>query len=765
MSDIYIIVHLATTCDDSTTYVTKDSSELIEFAWETLDTSTLETLSKDSILVRPINTPITPYCSRLHKISWEHVKNAGSFKDAIAKFDQYVQDEIIGKKQEFSIVMYDTSKLRVQLSREARDKSVVLPSYLQHPRVFDIPKEYCNWQSTHAEALSYPATSLSNIITALGLEIENISEYNELPNFSSSTPPPRASVDDSNSQGLDSGPNGKTVAELYAMIVKQLVKKSMPIEEHPTVFTKPYDSGQDITVFSAERSKVLYLSNLPNDTTQSELESWFTQYGGRPGGFWTFKNGEDSNNGNNGAGKLTQSSKAGIAGFVAFGTHDEAADCLALNGRVLGDRAIEVQPSSSKVFDIAMDKLLLTSFPLSKNKPRPGDWTCLSCGFSNFQRRTHCFRCSFSAVAFQDLYNHSNNSNSSNLGRRTSNQNTPIGNQQQQQQQQSQQPQQQQQQQQQQQHAQPQSSQLQQQSQLADKMTSGAANLSYNGLNDGSSGLQNYSNDSNVGGINTNHHNNNNNNNNNSINTNNNTNNNNNLGRNHYNSNVPFRAGDWKCEVCMYHNFAKNLCCLKCGVAKPIMSHQQANPMHSVNTTAAAIAAATASGQPLNLNSNAFIGLQQSQMQHHYNQQRGNNNNNNISGGHNYNNNNNSNSSNNQKNQYYNSTSLRSGLSQQSSVMTQQALMYSQQQQQQQQQGGMGPNNSGSLQQKYSGSQNSPNLYSMYSNSGHKSVGNYSNNEPITGPVVLKNSNHQSPGMNGQSFNSLNNQMNSLNLN
>ena len=156
MSDIYIIVHLATTCDDSTTYVTKDSSELIEFAWETLDTSTLETLSKDSILVRPINTPITPYCSRLHKISWEHVKNAGSFKDAIAKFDQYVQDEIIGKKQEFSIVMYDTSKLRVQLSREARDKSVVLPSYLQHPRVFDIPKEYCNWQSTHAEALSYP---------------------------------------------------------------------------------------------------------------------------------------------------------------------------------------------------------------------------------------------------------------------------------------------------------------------------------------------------------------------------------------------------------------------------------------------------------------------------------------------------------------------------------------------------------------------------------------------------------------------------------
>ena len=88
---------------------------------------------------------------------------------------------------------------------------------------------------------------------------------------------------------------------------------------------------------------------------------------------------------------------------MAFNTHEEAVDCLALNGRVLNDRPIEVQASSSKVFDMAMDKLLLTLFPLSKNRPRPGDWTCLSCGFSNFQRRTHCFRCSFAAVAFQDV--------------------------------------------------------------------------------------------------------------------------------------------------------------------------------------------------------------------------------------------------------------------------------------------------------------------------------------------------------------------------
>lgn len=136
--------------------------------------------------------------------------------------------------------------------------------------------------------------------------------------------------------------------------------------------------------------------------------------------------------------------------------------------------------------------------------------------------------------------------------------------------------------------------------------------------------------------------------------------------RSHYGNSVPFRAGDWKCtnENCQYHNFAKNLCCLKCGRAKPASinsNHNHNNPnnhsnlnhssnqhhghhnnhnnhnnhnhgnngghnngaaaaaaaaaagsIHSVNTTAAAIAAATASGQPLNL-SNSFMGLQQPQ--------------------------------------------------------------------------------------------------------------------------------------------------------
>ena len=68
-----------------------------------------------------------------------------------------------------------------------------------------------------------------------------------------------------------------------------------------------------------------------------------------------------------------------------------------MNGRALNEKAIEVSPSSSRVLDRAAE--ILTPFPPSKNRPRPGDWTCPSCGFSNFQRRTACFRCSYPAVA------------------------------------------------------------------------------------------------------------------------------------------------------------------------------------------------------------------------------------------------------------------------------------------------------------------------------------------------------------------------------
>ena len=232
-------------------------------------------------------------------------------------------------------------------------------------------------------------------------------------------------------------------AVTLARVLRGLIRKSQPAHEHPDVLTRPMDARADVRAFLSERSKVLHMAGLPHDTTQSELESWFTQFGGRPIAFWTLRTPDQH--------------KPTGSGFAVFSSHEEvsisilfhlyffcqscktlqivvsapheyilllyeklcnlsfpallkffdirghrltsyqAAESLCMNGRALNEKAIEVSPSSSRVLDRAAE--ILTPFPPSKNRPRPGDWTCPSCGFSNFQRRTACFRCSFPAMS------------------------------------------------------------------------------------------------------------------------------------------------------------------------------------------------------------------------------------------------------------------------------------------------------------------------------------------------------------------------------
>lgn len=143
-----------------------------------------------------------------------------------------------------------------------------------------------------------------------------------------------------------------------------------------------------------------------------------------------------------------------------------------MNGRALNEKAIEVSPSSSRVLDRAHE--ILTPFPPSKNRPRPGDWTCPSCGFSNFQRRTACFRCSYPAVS---------------AGPTGDMPYYPYG----------------------------------PPAMMPPPHHGGHhGHMGHGGGRMGGSGV------------------------------------------------VPFRAGDWKCgnEVCGYHNFAKNVCCLRCGASR-----------------------------------------------------------------------------------------------------------------------------------------------------------------------------------------------------
>jgi hypothetical protein len=43
--DRYVVIHVATTCDEHGVYVTKDSAEVIELGWILLDSKSLEEVS------------------------------------------------------------------------------------------------------------------------------------------------------------------------------------------------------------------------------------------------------------------------------------------------------------------------------------------------------------------------------------------------------------------------------------------------------------------------------------------------------------------------------------------------------------------------------------------------------------------------------------------------------------------------------------------------------------------------------------------------
>lgn len=376
--DRYVVIHVATTCDEHGVYVTKDSAEVIEIGWILVDAKTLEEVgtpvpirltasapacgpcpiqscteadlaplpdscttraSSSSLSTRlsplyavstillpaaswpptcrrrlsssslpmsftPLasayraNGPPPPFAASLTTLTWEHVRNAGNFRDAVNRFDSFASEQLNSQNLDFVFVTLDAWDLRVQLPREARDKAVVLPPYLQHSRTFDLRTEYQRWQQHHPESLPFGPSSLANICAALEVEAVQSSApiKHNLPFHLQALAPasPRRAMDE---------------AITLARVLRGLIRKSQPQSEHPDVLTRPMDARADVRAFLSERSKVLHMSGLPHDTTQSELESWFTQFGGRPIAFWTLRTPEQH--------------KPTGTGFAVFSSHEE----------------------------------------------------------------------------------------------------------------------------------------------------------------------------------------------------------------------------------------------------------------------------------------------------------------------------------------------------------------------------------------------------------------------------------------------------------
>lgn len=306
------------------------------------------------MLVRPIYTSITPYCVQQTGIVPEAVQEAGTFESALQTLHDDIYTHVFAQGQKPTFVALNAAELRMQLCREAQDKNVKLPVYLDMPRIFDLRTEYSKWQMRHpGSAAAYPGTSVANICAGMGLGV------------------PRAPV------------SAETEMAACTQILRQLVSKSQPAGDFAgdfaDVLTRPTDVEADVAAFVSEQSKVVFLSGLPTDVVQSDIESWFATRGIRPSTLWTLRSSDPH--------------RQLDVGFAVFATHNEARDALSMAGRTIGDRLLDVLPSSPRVLEHAQDVLI--PFPAARNRPRPGDWMCPACGFSNFQRRTACFRCSY----------------------------------------------------------------------------------------------------------------------------------------------------------------------------------------------------------------------------------------------------------------------------------------------------------------------------------------------------------------------------------
>ncbi|KAI7885020.1 hypothetical protein K492DRAFT_172753 [Lichtheimia hyalospora FSU 10163] len=346
--DRLIVLTVSATCDENSTsipgsiQVTKENSEVIELSFVIINASNMEVIHTEQIYVKPEHTPFTDYCAQVTGITNDKLESAGTLQDAINKLDDYIQKEIEGKLS-FCFVTHGAWTLRIQLPREARDKGIELPSYLSFCRMFDLKQEIQRWQVHHRE-INLWSMSLKDLCETF--HVERVTDQS---------------------------------AGLNTCLTTVNVIRYLTDFGHPDVFVHPIDTNADLQQFKKEESKVVHLAGLPFEVTQGELEAWFSSNGLRPVSTWMIQ--------------TSDYTKPNLSGFVVFSAHGDAMRALSLNGRCLGERAVEVSPSSERVIEAAGS--MLVPFPSQpKNRTlRPGDWNCPTCGFHNFASRRTCFKC------------------------------------------------------------------------------------------------------------------------------------------------------------------------------------------------------------------------------------------------------------------------------------------------------------------------------------------------------------------------------------
>lgn len=94
-TDVTLVIDVESTCWEKNPPAGQ-MSEIIEIGISPVDMTTLERLEKRSILVKPIQSEISPFCTELTTLAPEDFEDAGSLADAVAilKRDYHSKDRL-----------------------------------------------------------------------------------------------------------------------------------------------------------------------------------------------------------------------------------------------------------------------------------------------------------------------------------------------------------------------------------------------------------------------------------------------------------------------------------------------------------------------------------------------------------------------------------------------------------------------------------------------------------------------------------------------
>ncbi|KAJ3092943.1 hypothetical protein HK102_000037 [Quaeritorhiza haematococci] len=322
--DFLVALDLESTCDENNSNpgevkVARDQGEIIELSYVvvSLQQQPPQIVHQEQVFVKPEKTPLTTFCTQLTGITQDQLDNADTLKGALQRVDKFVEAHFTSQDKKFCFVTHGEWDLRYQLPREAREKNIPLPNYFTV--FFDAIQEVNAWLSlTQAggKRVHTGRHTLIGLCSALGLQHEGRLH-----------------------SGLDDALSVARITMALLERVDQWIAAQPPgtvSDDVQIPMTQPVDLTAQLNEFYMSQSKVVHLGGLPFKATHSEVDTWVGLAGIKAASLWMVRNSEGRPDG---------------TGFAVFHSHEDAKACLALNGRILGERTIQVSPANEKYLE------------------------------------------------------------------------------------------------------------------------------------------------------------------------------------------------------------------------------------------------------------------------------------------------------------------------------------------------------------------------------------------------------------------------------